>query len=99
MLSKLEVIASKEDSEIARRRALYMKISMMVDRNKINPIFEDLPKGVAPYGFPFRASGNDAKLFSGIIKSLGLEIMKWPDLPDNISTQEHYTNVLVINFL
>ncbi len=76
-----------------------MKISMMVDRNKINPIFEDLPKGVAPYGFPFRASGNDAKLFSGIIKSLGLEIMKWPDLPDNISTQEHYTNVLVINFL
>ena len=66
---------------------------------KINPIYEDLPKGVSPYGFPFRASEKDAMFFGDRVKSLGLDIIKWPDLPDNISSQEHYTNVSVINFL
>jgi len=99
MLSKLEGIALNEGVEIERRRALYRKTALLINRNKINPIFEDIPKGVAPFGFPFRALEHDAKLFGDSVKSLDLEIIKWPDLPDNISSQEHYNNVWVINFI
>jgi hypothetical protein len=99
LLSRLEGIAKCEDKEVARRRALYRKISYMIDPHNMSPIFTELPKGVAPYGFPFRASKFNAIIFRNRIKSLGLDIVKWPDLPNGISSQKHYTNVWVVNFL
>ena len=67
--------------------------------NRVFPIFESLPDGVVPYGLPFRSLEKDALLFGERMKWLGLDLMKWPDLPNNIVEQEYYNNVWVINFL
>lgn len=99
LISQMKNLEKKENSEINRRRDLYRIISLIAADIKLIPIFDFCPDWIVPYGFPFRALEKDLRLFEKKMKYLGLDLIKWPDLPDNISKNKDYNNVWVVNFL
>jgi len=96
-LSRLDVAG-----EINRRRTLYLAAKYVAASAGIEPLFSDFPVGVAPYGFPFRVrSFTSVEPLQRWSKSRGLELIGWPDLPDEIvkSAPDRYRNVRLVNFL
>lgn len=71
--------------ETKRRRALYYIFDEFVRaRHECTPLFQDLPKGVVPYGYPFFCGDED---FEGIERELfknGLLCITWPGLPSAV---------------
>ena len=96
---ELQKYAKNEKNEIERRRDLYHKISIMAHKLSIHSVFEQLPINTAPYGFPFRATEQSAKLLAKQIRWLGLDLFKWPDLPNEVAMNEEYNNIWIVNFL
>jgi len=96
MLLSLDMAA-----EIARRRTLYLKMHELLAKEGIEPIFSDLPKGVAPYGYPFHADRESADRIKAISRGLGMDCSHWPDLPAAIEpvAPVHYRSVWLVNFL
>ena len=99
LLNQLKRYNYDEKNEINRRRRLYHKVSIMAQNRGLVSIFDYLPNGTVPYGFPFRATEEEAALFSKSVRWLGLDLLKWPDLPDCISEQGGYDNIWVVNFI
>ena len=99
LLNQLKRYNYDEKNEINRRRRLYHKVSIMAQNRGLVSIFDYLPDGTVPYGFPFRATEEEAALFSKRVRWLGLDLLKWPDLPDCISDQEGYDNIWFVNFV
>lgn len=88
--------------EIDRRRELYRTVERAAQALGIMPLFPDLPPQTAPYGFPFRADPGPA--LQGLKRwasRRGLDLIRWPDLPDAIaaSAPAYYRNVHLVNFL
>jgi hypothetical protein len=98
-LKVIERIA--EHREIARRRKLYNKIEKIVGSTDVEPVFNQLPDHCTPYGFPFYASPVVAKQFSKSCRKFGVEVIHWPDLPDQVSgsAPDFYKNLWLVNFL
>ena len=98
-LKVIERIA--EHREIARRRKLYNKIEKIVGSTNVEPVFNQLPDHCTPYGFPFYAPPVVAKQFSKSCRKFGVEVIHWPDLPDQVSDSapDFYKNLWLVNFL
>ena len=98
-LKVIERIA--EHREIARRRKLYNKIEKIAGSTDVEPVFNQLPNHCTPYGFPFYALPVVAKQFSKSCRKFGVEVIHWPDLPDQVSgsAPDFYKNLWLVNFL
>lgn len=96
MLERVD--ASKE---VARRRDLYAHFARKLARLEIEALFGQLPTGVAPYGYPFRADERIAAAAIRIAERSGLDCARWPALPSEVSASapDFYRNVWWVNFL
>ncbi|MCU0641462.1 MAG: DegT/DnrJ/EryC1/StrS family aminotransferase [Candidatus Margulisbacteria bacterium] len=95
----LELIAKFEAAaEVTRRRTLYKRLHHLLAKEGVEPIFGDLSDGVAPYGYPFYADRNKADKVKNIAAGLGLDCVKWPDLPAAVEplAPEHYQSARVV---
>ncbi len=90
-----------EQAEIKRRTELYSRVSSALDKSRITPVHGRLPKNCTPYGFPFFADTEAAKDVQRRVNSFGVEVIRWPDLPEAVlvDTPEHYSNLWLVNFL
>jgi hypothetical protein len=88
-------------SECIRRRNLFYRVKNILSDTDISPIYDELPVGTVPYGYPFRTSEDKLKKVRKKIAGLGLYPVKWPDLPSNVISYapEYYKNVYIINFI
>lgn len=86
--------------EIGRRRALY-ELAEDLLRGRVEPLFGDLPEGVAPYGYPFLAEDEQLPEIAGLLGKRGLDFFSWPELPDEISANapDWYGKIRVVQFL
>jgi len=87
--------------EQARRRHLYKELEIALVDLPLRPIYPSLPTGTIPYGYPFFSDDKTARLAKKITTRLGVEIIKWPDLPSAIEhgAPLHYKNIWLVNFL
>lgn len=87
--------------EISRRRALYSAIDTVVTARGGRPVFPDLPEGVAPYGYPFRAPSGSLERIKAALRTLRLDCHLWPELPSEIGPRAptHYRSVWLVNFI
>ncbi len=91
----------KPAQEVDRRRSLYKEFDRLLRGLDIEPVFGGLPAGVAPFGYPFRASRREAAAVSRIALKKGLNCSHWPDLPSAVvpDAPDSYRNVWWVNFL
>jgi len=94
-LSKLDFT-----QEISRRRNLYIVFSNLLATLNVKPVFENLPEGTVPYGYPFYADDKTAKIAIGLAHKQGFDCIHWPDLPKVIVPRAplHYRSLWVVNF-
>ncbi|MBI5631798.1 MAG: DegT/DnrJ/EryC1/StrS family aminotransferase [Elusimicrobia bacterium] len=99
-LSRPIAVADPE-IEAARRRELYALVENALCQAELRPVFEALPEGVVPYGYPFRAEPQGLPKALAALKRLGLYPLPWPDLPDSVAARapKHYKNVWLAHFL
>ncbi len=77
--------------EVERRRGLYLFAERLVGQAGGRAVFEGLPEGVSPYGFPFYAGPEELVEISRALGREGLECFPWPDLPPELDmVPEHY---------
>ena len=90
-----------QEKEISRRRKLYHTFHSKFASIGIQPVFDSLPEGVAPYGYPFFATGEALQKARSIAGSMGLDCIPWPDLPNAIEKDAlfHYRSLLIVNFI
>lgn len=95
-LQRLDVAA-----ESARRRKLYEAVREQLAGVRLRPIFGDLAHGVVPYGYPFYADDETARLVCKIARRLSLDCIRWPDLPEAVipCAPPHYRSAWLVNFL
>ena len=88
-------------SEINRRRVLYQRFHRELAGWGIAPIFGNLPDGVCPYGYPFRADAERAAAVGALAQRHGFDCSNWPDLPSAVvdNAPGFYRDVWWINFL
>jgi hypothetical protein len=90
-------------NERDRRRALYTTCrELFAGVPDVRPLFNSLPDGVVPQGFPFLYTGKDAESMTGEWRRVGVPIVSWPGrLPSAIRMQapDHYRRVMVVPFL
>lgn len=89
------------ERESERRRNLYTKFTLTLENLPLRPVFNHLPSGTVPYGYPFYADPIVAKQVGRIALRFGVEVIKWPDLPQAIENfaPAHYKNLWLVNFL
>ena len=92
--------ALNEERESARRRRLYIDFELKLNNLGYVSVFDKLPKGCVPYGFPFYANNNRLGLAVRAARAHGFDVMKWPDLPEaaGIPHSHFYRNIYLINF-
>ncbi len=92
--------ALNEEQESARRRRLYIDFELELNSLGYVSIFDKLPKGCVPYGFPFYANNNRLGPAVRAARAHGFDVMKWPDLPEaaGIPHSHFYRNIYLINF-
>ena len=90
-----------EHVEARRRTELYRRVSSALDKSKITPVHGRLPENCTPYGFPFFGDAKAAKDVQRIVNSFGVEVVRWPDLPEAVlaDAPDHYSNLWLVNFL
>ncbi len=89
------------DLEITRRRKLFAQIHGALLGLSLTPLYPELPHGTVPYGYPFFSDESTIRDAKQKVAKYGVEIIRWPDLPDTIvqSAPYHYTNLWFVNFL
>jgi len=89
------------DLEITRRRKLYAQIHSSLFDLSLTPLYPELAHGTVPYGYPFFSDESTIRDAQRRVAKYGVEIIRWPDLPDAIvqSAPYHYTNLWLVNFL
>ncbi len=87
--------------EEERRKRLYFKVEERLKGLDIRPVFDSLPAGTIPYGYPFRADDCTAKLVAARAGKMGFDCAYWPELPAAVAAVAplHYKNVYWVNFL
>jgi len=90
-----------QGKEIARRRRLYGIFQEQFASLNIQPVFDTLPAGTAPYGYPFYAKDQTAKEATKLARKQGLDCINWPDLPAKIALKAplHYRSLWMVNFI
>ena len=81
-------------AEVARRRELYALCARAL--RGFEPVFPALPEGCCPYGYPFRARGDEAE---ARLAELGLSSLPWPDLPEGAEAPGYLRDVRLVHFL
>ena len=76
-------------------------MSSIISNSKVTPDYGHLPENCVPYGYPFFAEIDEAKSVQRLVNSLGVEVIKWPDLPEAIllDAPDYYSNLWLVNFL
>jgi hypothetical protein len=94
-LSKLDLI-----NEVSRRRRLYNEFRDRLTTLNIKPVFEYLPAGTVPYGYPFYADEQSAQAAVRIARKQGFDCIRWPDLPAAVAPTAplHYRSLWMVNF-
>ncbi|MEK7410411.1 MAG: DegT/DnrJ/EryC1/StrS family aminotransferase [Actinomycetota bacterium] len=89
------------NAEIHRRIDTYAQVHTALAALPLTPLFPTLPRGTVPYGYPFISDEPTMRAAERRVARLGVEIIKWPDLPDVITPAApfHYTNLWLVNFL
>jgi hypothetical protein len=87
--------------EIERRRNLYSKVETKLLSSGASSVFEILPENCTPYGFPFFGDESVARKVRQLTRSLGVEVIRWPELPTSVelNAPAHYTTLWLVNFL
>lgn len=87
------------DSEIKRRREVYIKIKEYAKKFDIAPTY-NLDENSVPFEFAFIDNGKYKK-FEKFLFTKGFFILPWPDLPDEIgqNSPKFYKNIKVVPFL
>lgn len=62
---------------------------------KIKSVFEHLPVGTFPYGYPFYADERTAQEAIKLARKRGLDCVRWPDLPANFSKSTFVFSIFV----
>ncbi len=90
------------ESEILRRRGLFIKCQELASRYEVHGVFSSLPTGTVPQGYPFYADSGDIDTF---IRALRYrcwgEVMSWPALPSSstLSPASRLRSIRLVNFL
>lgn len=89
------------NTEIQRRQHLYAQVHVSLVGLPLTPLHPELLHGTVPYGYPFISDELTMRNAERRVARLGVEIIKWPDLPAAIapSAPLHYTNLWLVNFL
>ena len=98
----LDVMAHTDvTAECARRRELYQRLGEVLDPARYPPLFDALPGNVVPYGYPFIADAAAATDASRALARLGLDCLRWPELPGAVAPTApvHYTSVWMASFM
>jgi hypothetical protein len=89
-------------AEISRRRTLFERSANLARRYGIQPVFDSLPKGVSPQGFPYYGGNGDERGFRRQVhlNRIG-EPMSWPRLSQQsqIPTESVLHTVQLVNFI
>jgi len=95
-LQKLNVF-----EEVNRRRRLYQEFSSLLSTMDVHPVFDVLPAGTVPYGYPFYADVKVAQQVTSIARSQGFDCIHWPELPMAVEPEApiHYRTLWLVNFL
>lgn len=91
-----------QESEISRRRSLFIKCQELASHHEVCGVFSSLPTGVVPQGFPFYAdSGNTPKFIRALRYQCWGEVMPWPALPagSTLSSASRLRSIRLVNFL
>ena len=93
------IAVADPEIEVSRRRALGDFCRSLARREVMSPVFAELPDGVAPYGFAFRAPDFDKA--RSVFAAEGLTALPWPDLPADLigSAPPHHRDVGLVHFL
>jgi hypothetical protein len=97
----MRILFSKDFTfEVVRRRALFMKAKLKLANLNITPVFDGLGLNTCPYGYAFFANDIEAAKAIKIADSMGLDCVRWPDLPDEIvnTCPDFYKRLWMINF-
>jgi hypothetical protein len=89
-------------TESDRRRKLYLFLHEWIGQHsKCTPVFESLPDGIVPYGYPFICEADDLKNIERLLFRKGFLCISWPDLPDAVkeNSPSFYKKVRLIPFL
>jgi hypothetical protein len=87
--------------EEARRKRVYVRVEELLKGMDIAPVFDSLPGGAVPYGYPFRADERTAAMVAARASKIGFDCAIWPELPSAVAqgAPAHYRNVYWVNFL
>jgi hypothetical protein len=90
-----------ENTERERRRLLFAQVSQEIRGCGHDLVFDVLPNGTVPWCVPFYAHPNDTTRLRRRLKTLGLEVFLWPDLPDAVRGRcpEHYSQVHAVGMM
>ncbi len=90
-----------EEVEAKRRMELFERVNVAISGLEINPVHSRVPDKCIPYGFPFVGDEKTAKEVRRLVNGLGVEVIRWPDLPEAVLTEapDHYSNLWFVNFL
>jgi hypothetical protein len=94
-LSKLNL-----PQESDRRRNLYIVFTNLFAPLNIKPVFQNLPVGTVPYGYPFYANDKAAQIATRLARKQGFDCIHWPDLPEAVAptAPSHYQSLWMVNF-
>jgi len=98
----MSILAQKDFSgEIERRRRLYVKFHELFSFQQIKPLFNTLPEGTVPYGYPFYAEESAVAQVAKIARLQGFSCIHWPALPAAVeqNAPSHYKKIWLVNFL
>jgi hypothetical protein len=90
------------EKETLRRRSLYAAVDRLLGgQGEVRPLFQTLPEGMVPYGYPFLCSSDRWPEIQNQLHRKGLLTITWPDLPEAIraSAPAFYHQVRLVPFL
>jgi hypothetical protein len=89
------------EREVSRRQQMFDRIVDRLSAAEINLVFKSLPANTAPWCVAFYASPSQRARARRAVRSLGVEIFSWPDLPTDVIRKhpEFYAQVHVISMM
>jgi len=95
------IAAADPETEVSRRRALYLLLESRLRLEGFEPVFASLPANTAPYAFPFRVKEADQERARRALAAQGLEPLPWPDLPCALAARApaHHRDIRLAHFL
>lgn len=87
--------------EVQRRRELYAWSDARLKPIGAVPVFPQLPQGVSPYTYAFRAPEASLPRIERALDQAGLDLFPWPELPAEVErgAPGHYRDVRCVRFL